>query len=79
MEFIQEAYEALVKQLKTDQAETNRKHDARLNEYLEAEEILMNFIAKNHGKSTLMELAKAIDEKHGTKDNYTQMVDCEYS
>ncbi len=77
-EHMQEAYESLVTRLKSELKDADKRSDERLLQNSQAEEILMDFIFHRHGKQALMELARAIDEKHGEKNNYTNMVDTTY-
>ncbi len=78
MEYMQQAYEALVVKLKDELEEARKSADRQMFKAMAAEEILMDFIAKNQGKKVLMELAKEIDKKHGEENNYTQMVEHQY-
>ena len=78
MTHMQEAYETLVGKLKAELKEAMDDADIREYRRMDAEEILRDYIYKHHGKTVLMELAREIDKKLERKDDYTDMIDCNY-
>lgn len=78
MSHMQEAYETLVGKLKAELKEAMDDADIREYRRMDAEEILRDYIYKHHGKKVLMELAREIDKKWDRKDDYTDMIDCNY-
>ena len=78
MEHMQEAYEALIHNLKEEIKDVVAEAEDEQSNYMDAQTILINFIYKKHGYQTLLALAKEIDVKLGKGINYEDYIDCTY-
>jgi len=78
MNHMQEAYEALIHNLKEEIKDVAAEAEQEQANYMDSEQILMDFIYKHHGYRALLEVAKAIDVKLGKGINYEDYVECTY-
>lgn len=84
--FIQEAYDALVRELKGEIAKQCRRNDADMDANTNRETVLLDFIHQRMGKAGVLAAAALVDahEKQRRRDpsyeyGMVEMVDCTYS
>jgi DNA-directed RNA polymerase alpha subunit len=78
MKHMQAAYEALIEKLREEIKDVAAEAEQEQANYMDSEQILMDFIYKHHGYRALLEVAKEIDVKLGKGINYEDYVECTY-
>ena len=82
MEHMQEAYEALITDLKAELKKAYSEADHEMNRNTYREKILINFIVIHCGKELAMEAGRLVDQHEAASGhpNYglEELIDCDY-